>query len=212
MAVRPKFKTFTPAAASLTGFASNVTGATWTLTTTATSDSLAHRVSIKNDAATDHSTKTMILTGTDADNKVITETLNMPTGSGGATPTRESVSYFKTLVTIVPSATIGVDTMDIGWVDEFVSNTIPYNHKGDTAGINVTVTGTINYSAQYSYSDIQRDTTFEWEDSNDTNLVSATTDQTSNISFSVMATRIKVNSYSTGATLRYAIVQFDEVA
>ena len=205
MSVRPKFLTFTPSDASLTGFASNVTGATWTLTTTATTDELAHQVSIRNDAVTDHSLKTAILTGTDADGKAITETVNLPAGSS----TIESTKYFKTLISVVPSATIGTDTMDIGWVDEFVSKTIPFNWRGSKALIQVEVTGTINYTAQYSNSDIQRDTSFVWHDINDVDLVSATADQAGNYEFPIMATRIKVNSYSSGATLKYIIIQND---
>jgi hypothetical protein len=206
MSVRPDFITLTPADANLTGFASNVTGATWTLTTTATTDSLAHRVSIRNDSGTDHSLKTMILTGTDADGRAQTETaLNMP--AGGATV--ESTKYFKTLTSIVPSATIGVDTMDIGWVDEFISKTVPFNWRGKKVTIQVDVTGTINYTAQFSNSDIQRDTTFVWHDSNDSNVVSATTDQASNYEFPVMATRVKANSYSSGAIMKYIIIQND---
>jgi hypothetical protein len=207
MTVRPKFKTYTPADANLTGFASNVTGATWTLTTTATSDSLAHQVSIKNDSATDHSGKTALLIGTDADDKAITETVALPAGSA----TVESTLYFKTLTSIVPSATIGSDTMDIGWVDEFVSPTYPYNWHGGESGIHFDVTGTINYTFQYTYSDIQRDTTFVWNDSNDANIVGATTDQTSNITYPVLGLRVKVNSYSSGAIITWVIAQHDAV-
>lgn len=207
MTTRPKFKLFTPADASTTGFASNVTGDTWVLTNNETSDKLAHRISIVNDSATDHSLKTAILTGTDADNKVITETISLP----GASLTTESTLYFKTLISIVPSATIGADTMDIGWVDEFVSNTIPYNWHGDESSLNVTVTGTIDYTVQFSFTDIQRETPIVWEDSNDSDVVDATTTQTSNIAYPVMATRLQINSYSSGATARLALLQHDSV-
>jgi hypothetical protein len=209
MSVRPKFLTFTPAPANLTGFASNVTGATWILTTTATSDGLAHQVSIKNDSATDHSLKTATLVGTDENGKALTETINLPAGSA----TVESTKYFKTLTSVTPSATIGADTMDIGWVDEFVSQTIPFNWRGDRATVQFEVTGTIDYTGQYCNSDIQNisPSLFIWHDSNDSNIVSATTDQTSNYEFPVMATRVKVNSYSTGATLKYTIIQMDVV-
>jgi len=50
MPQRPHRFTFTPADANLIGFLSNATGATWTLTNTATTDLLAHQVSIKNDS------------------------------------------------------------------------------------------------------------------------------------------------------------------
>jgi len=206
MSIRPKFLTFTPANASLTGFASNVTGATWTLTTTETSDGLAHQVSIKNDTATDHSGKTVVLVGTDADGRAQTETISLPAGSA----TVESTYYYKTLTSATPSATIGADTMDIGWVDEFVTQTIPFNWRGERATIQIEVTGTINYTAQYTMNDIQRDTPpFTWHDSNDPNVVAVAVDGASNYDCSVMATRVKVNSYSSGATLKYIISQMD---
>jgi hypothetical protein len=210
MPVRPNIGPLTPSDANLIGFASNVTGATWTLTTTATTDSLAHRVSIKNDTANDHIDKTALLTGTDADDKAQTETIAaLPAGSA----TVESVKYFKTLTSIVPSATIGADTMDIGWVDEFVSHTLPYNWHGGTGGLYVNVTGTIDYTIQYTNSDVQNvaTSTFAWIDSNDSNVVDATTDQASNWTYPVMATRVQVNSYSSGASIVLTIIQHDEV-
>lgn len=100
------------AAASLTGFASNVTGASFTLTTTETSDGLGHLVTVLNDTANDHSGKTIALVGTDENGNVQTETIAGP----GVSATVTSTKYFKTLVSpILPSATIGADTFDIGW-------------------------------------------------------------------------------------------------
>jgi len=144
--MRSKYYDFDPANASLTGFASNVTGATWTLTANDSGDSLAHRVSIDNDSATDHSVKTATLVGTDADGYAQTEVMSLP----AATPnTTESTKYWLTLTSITPSATIGADTMDIGWVDEFASKTVVldwYRESGPSVGINVT--GTISLDVQ----------------------------------------------------------------
>lgn len=202
-------KTFTPAAASLTGFASNVTGATWTLTTTATSDGYAHQVSIRNDAATDHSGKTAVLVGTDADGKAISETVTLP----GASATVESTLYFKTLTSITPSATINADTMDVGWVDEFVSQTFPLDLYFSAPAVNVAVTGTINYTVQQTFDDAfdptvatsQGDLT--WASIDYTAMVSATTSQNAGYLFIPPAVRLVVNSYSTGATITMNIVQ-----
>lgn len=201
--MRPKFKSFAPAAASLTGFASNITGATVTLTATACTDGLAHQVSIRNDSASDHSSKTALLTGTDADKKTITETVTLP----GPSATVESTAYFATLTSVVLSATIGADTMDIGWVDEFVSNTIPYDVHGGVSGVQVDITGTINYTLEYTTSDLENDSTFVFNEWNDSNVVSSTVSGGTNVAFSVMGIRLKVNSYSTGATAKLAILQ-----
>jgi hypothetical protein len=207
MSQLPKRVIYTPANANLTGFASNVTGATWTLTNTIITDGLAHQVSVRNDSATDHSAKTAILVGTDEDGKAQTETINLPAGSA----TVESTYYFKTLTSITPSATIGSDTMDIGWVDEFVSNTIPYNNRGGVGTIDFIVSGTINYTSQFTTNLIQKDTKpFTWKDSNDTDVVGATANQTTALEFPVMATRVKVNSYTDGATLTMFLTQHNQ--
>tara|TARA_R110002167_G_scaffold27695_1_gene94135 strand:- start:1186 stop:1806 length:621 start_codon:yes stop_codon:yes gene_type:complete len=196
---------FTPANADLTGFASNVTGASWTLTATAATDALAHRVSIKNDSATDHSAKTALLTGTDVDGHALTETVALPAGSA----TTESTSYFATLTSIVPSATISADTMDIGWVDEFISKTIGLDWRAGDTGLNVIVSGTINYTVQQTFNEIQTTdrTTINWMDQDDTSLVSATTNQNGNYIVGVIAARLVINSYSSGATIELNITQ-----
>lgn len=200
--------TFTPANASLTGFASNVTGATWTLTATATSDSLAHQVSIRNDSVTDHSGKTAILTGTDADGYALTETITLP----GVSATVESAGYFKTLTSVVPSATINADTMDIGWVDEFISQTIPVKGSNSSVnqavvGLTAIVTGTINYTIQHTSDDIQTtsDRVFNWLDHDDSSVVAATASANANYVAIPQATRLKINSYSSGATIQLQI-------
>jgi len=196
---------FTPADASLTGFASNVTGATWALTATAATDSLAHRVSIRNDSATNHSGKTALLTGTDVDGHALTDTVTLPAGSA----TTESTKYFKTLTSIVPSATIGADTMDIGWVDEFISPTVGLDRNAGIVGVFTIVTGTINYTIQDTSDNIQTlvRSSINWVNNDDTALVNATTSQKGNYITAVIATRLVVNSYSSGATIEYNITQ-----
>ena len=173
--MRPKYITLTPADANLTGFASNVTGDTWTLTATSSGDSLAHQVSIRNDSATDHSGKNAVLTGTDANGHTITETVTLPTGSA----TVESSSYFLTLTSVVPSATIGADAMDIGWVDEFISQTVPLDHYVDEVAVEVEVVSgsTINYTLQQTFDNIQdlaNVTSIAYRDSDDAAVVDAT--------------------------------------
>jgi len=197
--------TFTPADASLTGFASNVTGATWTLTATACTDALAHQVSLKNDSATNHSAKTATFVGTDVDGHALTETIAMPAGSA----TVETTGYFKTLTSVTPSSTIGADTMDIGWVDEFISPTIGVDRNGGVVGLNIIVTGTIDYTVQQTFNNIQTLTrsSINWMDNDDTTLVTATANTNGNYITGIIATRLVVNSYSSGATIQYNITE-----
>jgi hypothetical protein len=196
---------FTPANENLTGFASNVTGATWTLTATACTDGLAHQVSLRNDSATNHSAKTATFVGTDVDGHALTETISMPAGSA----TVETTGYFKTLTSVTPSATIGAGTMDIGWVDEFISPTIGLDKNGGIVGLNIIVTGTINYTIQQTFNDIQtlNRTSINWLNNDDTALVASTASGNGNYIAGIIATRLVVNSYSSGATIQYNITQ-----
>jgi hypothetical protein len=149
--MRIKEYDFDPAAASLTGFASNVTGAAFTLTANSSGDGLAHQVSIRNDSATDHSAKTVTLVGTDPNGAALTEVVTGPDTSA----TVESAGYFLTLTSATPSATIGADTFDIGWVDEFASKTIPLDaHSAKAALIGIKVTGTIDYTVEQATNNV----------------------------------------------------------
>ena len=103
--------------ASLSGFASGVSGAAFTLTANDSNDSLAHLVAVRNNAATDHSGKTLALVGTGPNGEPQTETLTGPAGNATVTSTK----YWLTLTSITPSATIGVDTFEIGWAAACVS-------------------------------------------------------------------------------------------
>ena len=141
----------TSVAANLTGFATNVTGATWALSATNSADSLAHKVTIKNNSVTDHSAKTITLTGTDANGKVLIETLAAP----GTSATVTSVNYFLTLTGATVSATIGADTFNIGWAAASASgyyypkqNGIPTFNIGIGCRVG---TGTPTFSIQHTY-------------------------------------------------------------
>jgi len=137
------------AAASVTGLLSNATGATWTLTANDAGDDLAHLITIKGDSATDHSAKTAVITGTAPNGSAQTETVNLPNGTATVT----STGHFLTVSTVVPSATIGTDTMDIGWAAASVS---PAAHPEIRDVFNVgfgctVVSGSPTYTVQHTY-------------------------------------------------------------
>lgn len=206
--MRPKVFSFSPVTASLTGFLSNATGATWTLSTTATTDGLGHRVTIRNDSVTDHSGKTAALVGTDADGNAQTETMALP----GTSATTTSTKYFKTLTSITPSATIDADTMDIGWDQVGVSQTYPIDWPNVTGGgvsLGVTITGTINYDVQHTLDDIFASTTAaqtaNWFDHS--TIAAKTASSDGNYAFPVRAVRLMVNSVTNGATVSFNILQ-----
>lgn len=206
--MRPHEYDFDPADASLTGFASNVTGASFTLTANDSGDGLAHQVSIRNDSATDHSGKTITLVGTDPDGNALTEAVTGP-GNGA---TVESSGYFLTLTSATPSATIGSDTFDIGWVDEFCSRTIPLNWRAQTAAaINVDVTGTIDFTVQQSFDGVRDVATFhqnaQWQAI--TALTTKTADTLSTATVGATAIRFIANSYSSGGEAQMNVTQPD---
>lgn len=198
-------KTYTPADVNLTGFASNVTGASFTLTATSSGDSLAHQVSIRNDSATDHSGKTVTLVGTDHLGRSLTEVVTAP----GSSATVESTGYFMTLTSATPSATIGADTFDIGWVDEFVTPAIALNWRGGIGSLEIAITGTINIDLDSSNSDIQNST--------DSALWAVDTAANAGVTASKWIIfnanprfiRVRANSYSSGATVKLLYAQSD---
>lgn len=209
----PRIKSFDldPANASLTGFASNVTGATFTLTATSSGDGLAHQVSIRNDSANDHSGKTVTLVGTDPDGYALTEVVTGP----GASATVESAGYFLTLTSATPSETIGSDTFDIGWVDEFCTKTIMLNRHQDTGPlVQVNVTGTINITAQITASKIRDiyagQPSLMWSDTSSSTLVGMTTDVVSFLEAGAYACRFVVASYTDTAEVQINISEEKE--
>jgi hypothetical protein len=193
-----------PANANLTGFASNVTGAAFTLTANVSGDDLAHQVSIRNDTANDHSGKTVTLVGTDADGRAQTEVVTGPSGSA----TVESSKYFLTLTSATPSATIGADTFDIGWVDEVATKTYPLNRFADKGAlVQFDVTGTINLTAQITLKAIANNmptdqNSIPWVSSATTALVGATADAVGSLEAGATACRFIINSYTDTAEVQ----------
>lgn len=185
-------------------FASNVTGASWTLTSTSTSDGLAHKVSITNDSATDHSAKTVPITGTDADGQTVSETINLP----GSSLTVKTTIYFKTIESpLVPSATIDGDTMDIGIAAEFVSKTFPSGCYYGNLNIGTEISGTITYGTDHTFDDVQTTASSTWNWLNNTadNITDSTTVDFETIRPS--AVRLRVSAYNTGATIKAVLGQ-----
>jgi hypothetical protein len=197
--MRPLYKLYSPSAEDTDGLVNDATGATSPLTqlTTGPGDGLAHQINITS--AANLSSITFTLTGTDADGVTQTEAVTGPNAT-----TVESTGYFRTVTSIAISATLGANTVDLGWVDEFVTPTIPFNWYNSEASVRTVVTGTINYTAQQTFSPMRtraEDGPFDWSDSTDTDLVSATTSQISTFDKPITGFRIKANSYSSTATL-----------
>ena len=179
----------TCAAASLTGHASNVTGAAWTIAVAAAGDGLAHLVTIKNDSVTDHSGKTITLVGKDLIGNALTETLAAP----GTSATVTSTKYFASLTSATPSATIGTDTFDIGWSAVAVSPWLAV--ASSVSSVAVTVGGTINFDVEQAYdTDLSGVEAFKHSV-----LQSKTANADGQYLCPVSAVRLKVNSHTSGS-------------
>jgi hypothetical protein len=195
-------QTFTAAAASLTGHASNVTGAEWVIATAGAADGLAHHVTIRNDSVTDHAAKSIVLVGLDANGNALTETLAAP----GTSATVTSTKAFKTLTSATPSATIGADTFDIGWAAtghtpwiDLRPNQLPF-----AAAVAVyLVSGSLNFDGQHTYD------TPPGEDSvvfNTTALTGKTASTDAGLTTPVQAVRVDINSH-TSAVFTVVVLQ-----
>ena len=144
-----------PANVDTNGLCAAITGAgPWTIAdaefvATNSGDSLAHRLNLTS--AANLSAITLTLVGTDANGDSLTEAVTGPNAT-----TVETAGYFLTLTSVTAGATLGANTLDIGWVDEVQSKIYPIDWRsGEAATYAVDVTGTINYTVQETFEDIQ---------------------------------------------------------
>lgn len=185
---------YTCAAANLTGHASNVTGAAFAITAASAGDGLAHKITVRNDSSTDHSGKTVTLTGKDLRGNDLTETLTGP----GASATVTSAYFYASLSDADPSETIGDDTFDIGWTAAAVSPWLPVEKQA--CSVAVAVSGTTNYDVEHTY-DLEMSgavTAFKHSV-----LASQTASADGQYIAPVVAVRVNVNSHTAGGFTFY---------
>lgn len=206
--MRPKKITITPKTANTTefnaqGFTS--TGAATAPTTTATSDSLAHQVTLTAPVQATLAGITFTIVGTDADGLPQTETgLVGPASAATVTSTK----YFKTVATIQPSATMGALTVAVGMAAPSYSATIPIERYIRFASdLTITVTGTVNVTIQDSIADMfsGAPSTLPWTSITALTSKTAQTDGTTRGTAS--GVRILTNSVTNGATCTLYISQ-----
>jgi hypothetical protein len=199
--MRAKTIDIDPANVNTTGYDSGLTGAgPWTITTQNSGDGLAHQVGVGS--TSDIQTIILTLTGTDADSFPQTDTV---TGINNGTV--ETTKYFKTLTTISASATIGGATLNVGWVDEVASQTIPLDHFSRVpASVEIDITNAMNFDIEVSMRN-PWDTGITDQESrawvNDGNFTSKSADIIDDLMLAgLRAARIVVNSYTDTAELQ----------
>lgn len=190
----PSRQTFTLAAASLTGHASNVTDAAFVIATASAGDGIAHHITIRNDSITDHSGKTVTLVGVDADGAALTETLAAP----GTSATVTSTKPFKVLTSATPSATIGADTFDIGWAATGHSPWVDVDPSrlpfAASVGLYL-VSGACNFDVQHTYDSQPNEGSVVFGQSA---LAGKTASTDGGFSLPITGVRVDVNSHTAG--------------
>src|SRR3569623_1509483 len=176
--MRPINKTSTTADDSTTGYKTAATGAgPFTKTTTSPVDGLAHLVSLSSTAIL--SAISMTLTGTDAEGRAQTEVVTGPNNT-----TVYGTKYIATLTSVSASATLGANTMNVGFKDESVSPALPVSWRTNPfeLGMAFDVSGTVNYTVQHCFENVLDPnlppSTFTWFDHE--TLTTQTTDQDRN--------------------------------
>jgi hypothetical protein len=220
---RPIEFTLTPAAHDADGLAdgNDSSGTSLTLDgaltsggTFTSSDGLGRIITIKDTATSDQSDVNFVVTGTDANGETIAETITGP-GSGA---TVASTEYFYTVSTITISAAQGgAETVDVGTrnaTSSAASRLVPLNKYGeDAATVAVDVTGTVNFTVQETFDDVEpnkaddADTPIKWWDVSA--LATKTADTASTISKHATALRIEFDSYTATGNVRVRILQHD---
>src|SRR5688572_21267722 len=148
-----KFR-YDPANVDTDGIADGITGAgPWNeiavgeLVAAGAGDGLAHQLNLTS--AANLSGINITIVGTDADDKPITEVI-----AGPAANTVETTGYFKTVTSIAAASTLGANTMDVGWVDEFVGPSVPLDWRRNVPSrFFLDVTGTISLDVDFLVQD-----------------------------------------------------------
>lgn len=167
-------------------------------------DGLGHQLGVLS-AGDDHLI-TFIIVGTDENGTALTETV---TGSAGAPGTTETTGYFKT-VTSVTASGAAAGNVSVGTVDEVAGPIVPVDRRSDTAvTIDADITGTINYTVQECFDDIQITATAhqsaQWQAI--TAFSGKTADVISYGTVGATAIRFIANSYSSGAECQLYVSQ-----
>ena len=177
----------------------NSTGAATAVTTSATTDGLAHQVTLVAPVQATLAGITFTIVGTDADGKAKTET-GLVGPASGATVT--STGYFKTISTIQPSATMGALVVSVGIAATSVSPTIVLESRSIVAAMHaLVVSGTINYTLQETLENpfVTNTDTLSW-----LSMSSAFSAKTATVTgqgvVGAQAVRVLTNTVTNGAT------------
>lgn len=151
-------------------------------------------------AAADESTKTFVVTGTNAAGAVMSETVAGPNAT-----TATTVSYFRTVTSVTISAN-ATGALTVGMTNTAAS---PWVRFDDFAPSNISIQCNVSGSATYTVQSTLDDPndpfnpvaagSMTWVNISDTNVVGATTSQQSNFLFAPRYARVLLTTTSTGS-------------
>lgn len=207
--MRPiKLGPYSPITALTTAFNAQTftsTGAATAPTTTATSDGLAHQVTLVSPVQATLAGVTFTIVGTDADGNAKTETgLTGPASNSTVTTT----GYFKTVTSIQPSATMGGLVVSVGIAAPSLTPTIPLDWRSIVGAMHqVDISGTINYTMQETLDVLfgAASDTLSWGALSSA-FSAKTADVTGQGLLGATGARVLVNTVTNGATLTWRVV------
>ena len=155
--MRPKRFSYTFSALDANGFCENVTGnitvTAWTtldgtLPPGKPTDGVAHQTTLAS--TSNLGAITVTITGTDAEGRVHSEDILGPNNN-----TVTLTKYFKTVTSVLSSATLGEDTMNVGWTALCKTPAIPCDYARPMGPmVSISTGGTIVYEEEQSASPI----------------------------------------------------------
>jgi hypothetical protein len=207
--MRPiKVGPYSPITALTTAFNAqtfNSTGAATAPTTTATTDLLAHLVTLVAPVQATLAGVTFTIVGTDANGAAQTET-GLVGPASGATVT--STKHFKTITTIQPSATMGALVVSVGIAAESQLPMIPLEWRSSAgAAMTVDISGTINFTVAETYANCYNAAIEALPWVAITALTTKTADTSGTATVAANAVRLTVNTVTNGATVTWYISQ-----
>lgn len=197
--MRPLKKEWALTALSANGFAAALTGVGPFTTFNKPADGISHQTTLQS--AANLSTITMTIVGTDANGNTQTEAIAGPNAN-----TINLTKYYKTITSITASATLGANTMNVGWTALCQTPVIPVDFAKLTGPmVSVGLDGTtVNYTMQQTNVDIFAEP--QTDDWFTLGTASSTTNTAAQALAGATAIRVQVASHTTG-TLELAISQ-----
>lgn len=205
--MRPKSVTLTLPTVSTTTIATAAAyGAASNLTLDGTT-SFTNAIQVGFTSAGNLSARTFTITGTDEQGVAQTEAVTGPNAN-----TVTSTKFFKTITTIAVDASTAGITVSVGPCNAATtggvcSQWIPLNVTAQNFAVTVAanIAGTINYKLQKCYEDVLGGATPNWTD--DATMTNKTADSVVGLTVHATAIRVVVNTYATGATMTFEVLQ-----